>query len=489
MSQLYFVRLVLEAKSPMAISTGLREKGFDTQLARDANGLPYIPSTSLAGVWRNLARASADENNVDNWFGASNADSGKASAISISNAHVLDSESKALPPLALKSELEKDPVLKHLLLEKPMHRERVALNDRGVAIDQAKFDQIVLPTGVRFSVDICWNTQRHPANENEWHALLTLWLSPFFAVGSNTRNGLGRLAVVAAKHTMIDLSQGEQAGKSLTDFRKPDDQPNTLCKPFDQQANVQYFAEIPLQALDTWRCGTASSQLGKLSTANDRLPDSFSYSEQRITWQNGKSAGLDPKPMAILCGSSIKGILAHRIAYHWRRLNQQWADNLHSASEADWVTRPSALSELLGLADKKEHGNSKAGRMYVEDVELEYKHTLVRTHNNIDRFTGGVRKGALFSEELIYQPRFSLKLAVAPNTCISPSLKAALEATLADLQNGLLPMGAGSGRGNSLVMADANKPFQINWSQLTIDESLELDNTHENSELTQGADA
>ena len=53
-------RLVIETQTPMAINSGLREVGFDSQLARDANGLPYIPGTSIAGVWRNLAERLLD---------------------------------------------------------------------------------------------------------------------------------------------------------------------------------------------------------------------------------------------------------------------------------------------------------------------------------------------------------------------------------------------------------------------------------------------
>ncbi len=475
MSQIYFVRLVLEATSPLAISSGQRETLFDNQLARDANGLPYIPGTSLAGVWRAVAGYSRLDIDINSWFGSSKSENGHASALFIGNAHALNSRGTLPKPLEIPSALEQDPVLKLLLQEKPMYRDRVALNDRGVAVDKQKFDQIMLPAGVRFSVDILLNTtylnnMEQAQREQQWTALLACWQSPLFAVGSHTRNGLGQLAVVAATHECINLSQGASAGKQLAALRTKEAQPTACCAPFDQPRQAQYFAELPLQALDTWRCGKASALLGNKRGNTERMPDSFSYSEQVIRWQNGKSTGLDAKPVAILCGSSIKGILAHRVAYHWRRIHQQWADELHTASEAEWATRPAELAALFGIADETDHRKSLAGRLIVEDVVLDYQHTLVRQHNSIDRFTGGVRKGALFSEELLYQPRFTLKLSVLPGTTLHPSLKTALEATLADLQLGLLPMGAGSGRGNSLVMADESKTWNVDWSLVNVAE-------------------
>ncbi|MFA0704086.1 RAMP superfamily CRISPR-associated protein, partial [Vibrio sp. 10N.222.48.A8] len=53
---------------------------------------------------------------------------------------------------------------------------------------------------------------------------------------------------------------------------------------------------------------------------------------------------------------------------------------------------------------------SVAGSLWVEDADIEYEHIVIRHHNSIDRFTGGVRKGALYSEELLYQPRFTISM-------------------------------------------------------------------------------
>jgi hypothetical protein len=98
---------------------------------------------------------------------------------------------------------------------------------------------------------------------------------------------------------------------------------------------------------------------------------------------------------------------------------------------------------------------------------------VIRTHNSIDRFTGGVRDGALYSEELLYQPTFELQLYLTPGEPLSDELNGALLDTLNDIKFGLLPIGAGAGRGTSMVMPDSSKTWQVNASLLSIQSNLE----------------
>jgi hypothetical protein len=50
---------------------------------------------------------------------------------------------------------------------------------------------------------------------------------------------------------------------------------------------------------------------------------------------------------------------------------------------------------------------------------------------------------------------------------LSPELKLAIADTLEDLQLGLLPMGAGSGRGTSLVKHDHKHEWLVNLDQIS----------------------
>jgi CRISPR/Cas system CSM-associated protein Csm3 (group 7 of RAMP superfamily) len=466
MSNIYLTRLIIETTAPMAIYSGNRDTGFDNQLARDANGLPYLPGTSIAGVWRNLVREYLDSQSDRKWFGGVD-ENDHSSCLSISNGIVHDSHNRPVVGLKTMAELQKDPLLALLHQDRPLHRERVRINDRGVASDQAKFDQLLIPAGVRFCVDISFDDQKlSPPDTEQWQMILACWQHRRFALGSTTRNGLGRFKVIGSLQEKVALKNNPQAAVQLAAFAALKAIPvqSTLQNPMTEQP----FAILPIKALDNWRCGAGSELLGK-----DKKPEHtvslITYSESRITWPNNV-AKLDEKPLPVICGSSIKGILAHRIAFHLRKHLAIWAEDMSESSHKEWQTRPEQLSALLGFADDSPgavHGNNLAGRLYVDDCEISFKDTTIRQHNSIDRFTGGVRKGALYSEELLYQPEFTIRLWLAAHTSLSPELASALQDTLNDLQLGLLPMGAGSGRGTSLVMHNPSQEWIVNLQHVT----------------------
>lgn len=463
MSHLLLTRLIIETVSPMAINSGMRETGFDTQLARDANGLPYIPATSLAGVWRHLASKDLGEHKAADWFGFVEGKRGQSSRLTIADGVLLDSQSQPIQGLILASEIAADPLLSLLAQPRPLHRERVSLNDRGVAKDTGKFDQLLVPSGIRFCIDIKFSEAELSAEKQaEWQQLLSCWQSRFFALGATTRNGLGRIKVIASKQQRLSLYDNPQSAVELVKFAKREQLPNTLD--LTSQVNETPLATLCLKALDNWRCGSGEQLMGASSQPNVAL---MSYSEPYIEWPI-EGARLSKKNRVVLTGSSIKGMLAHRVAFHYRRHKNIWAHEMADAANHIWETRPQELSQLFGYADETQHGVSVAGNLIVDDCVVEYDKTLIRQHNAIDRFTGGVRKGALFSEELLYQPEFNIQIWLKANCTLAPELSQALVDTLDDLQQGLLPLGAGSGRGVSLVMNNPNKDSVLDMTQLTV---------------------
>jgi CRISPR/Cas system CMR subunit Cmr4 (Cas7 group RAMP superfamily) len=553
LQHIHIAKLVIETTSPMAINSGQRETGFDAELARDASGLPTIPATAIAGVWSHIIESItcdkegelAAKQLKERWFG--NTD--QSSSLTISNGRVHNSNNQPVSALLNPVEIAYDSLLTLLASPAPLHRERVSLNDRGVAKDKGKFDQVLLPTGTRFSITLRFDDRPRKdketltlEGEHGFKKLFEAWFDPRFAFGSSTRNGLGKIKIIAGSLSTINLENNIEASAKIK--AALGNQPQSLDTAFENNHQTNLLASLPLQALDNWRCGTGSDRLngtgkpaspknddatviqtalpihtektsatkkgnkGKkgnknkviakavsvtartatistsIATSNPSQTDfdnpnevgnihSQSYSEKVIEWDgiaSGSQSTLS-KPKAILCGSSIKGILAHRIAFHYRKHEEIWAESMADCTHEEWETRPNELKDLLGLADATKHENSAAGKLWVDDCELEFEHTVVRTHNQIDRFTGGVRKGALYTEELLYQPRFTLKLFLDPSAMLSNSLGNALKDTLYDIELGLLPIGAGSGRGNSLVLPDEckNNKWLVNSDFLTGD--------------------
>jgi CRISPR/Cas system CSM-associated protein Csm3 (group 7 of RAMP superfamily) len=465
MSQLYLTRILIETTAPLAINSGGRETGFDSQLARDANQLPYIPASSLAGVWRHLVHSCLGADASKRWFGCVD-DNGESSRLFVQDGLLLDSQGHIVQGLVEAERIAADPLLQRLQQTRPHHRERVRINDRGVASDMGKFDQIILPTGIRFCIDIRWKSDDvSESDRQEWQQLLSYFAHPAFALGSSTRNGLGRFKIIADEQNILTLTNNPSAGATLRKFVKRETLPTKVSSIANDH---RPFARLELTALDSWRCGQGSRPLGDKT---DQHTDSFTYSEPTVRWHKGKAHWND-QPQAILCGSGIKGILAHRLAYHYRRRNGAYAEIMAEASHQEWESRPQELGQLLGTSrEKNGAGTSEqevAGQLFVDDAVIVCDKTLIRTHNSIDRFTGGVRQGALFSEELLWQPKIALTLRLASNATISQSLADALADTLEDLKLGLLPLGAGSGRGNSLVEHQTGQIWDIDWAQLTI---------------------
>jgi len=445
----------------MAINTGDRETGFDTQLARDANGLPYIPGTAVAGVWRHICEAVLGEQEARSWFGFTGKVQSQRSTLDISNGYVHNQHNQPVKGLQASTDIDNDALLSILKRERPLHREHVKINDRGVAAHEAKYDQVLLPTGVRFTIEIRVETASFTsAMETRLQQLMSLWTDRRFAFGAKTRNGLGRIKLIDAQQTVLDLISGPQIATAIKDWR--DGAGGTTLALSDALQTTQLIAELDIKAIDTWRSGSGSQALDEKTASTVSM---VSYSEQVIAWQKNRGS-LSNAPRAILAGSTIKGILAHRLAFHYHRHTEQWAEQLLTEKSARWSQRPEGLAALLGDANDSAETQSIAGRLFVEDAVVHFKDTIVRTHNSIDRFTGGVRKGALYSEELLYQPTFTVKLWLQNNTKLDAPLQAALSDTLKDIEHGLLPIGAGAGRGTSLCERDPDGVWHIDLNKI-----------------------
>lgn len=449
-------RVVIETTSPMAIHSGKRETGFDNQLARDANGLPYIPSSAFVGVWRHLSEGVIGQEASDIWFGTQQ----QRALLSVSNGIIHNSENTPVLGLLAPQKIAQDTMLAALSQPVPMSRDRVRINDRGVAAEQAKFDQVLLPKGIRFCLSFRWMGDQEQ-RLHEWRQLLNAVNTRQFALGGSTRNGLGQFKIVADVSLCIDLRE-PNASQQLHKFNTYQTIPQGR---HELEDNTGVFAELELQAETTWRCGNGSVLLGE-SNQQDLL-GALTYSERCYVWKNDKAA-LSPKPQAILCGSSMKGMLIHRITYYYHCLSKRWADD--DITDEQWEQRPEEVNRIFGFINADpDSSDSQAGQLIFTDTIVSYEQTLVRQHNRIDRFTGGVIKGGLFNEELLYRPSFVIKLVLTnpdrPLMC-SELFKKALELTLNDIRLGRLSIGSQTGRGNSTTKAKVNGAWQVDWSKI-----------------------
>lgn len=510
----YIARLVLETCTPLSIATGESIDGTaNNLLVRDANGLPAIPGSSLAGVLRHAYQRVYDTpsksnpkelSETDKLFGNpkqsktdtredqadTTEDQDNPSFVRVSWACLHDSQDKPveglLNPYPEKEPRWQDPLIKDARRETPIKRDHVKLSHRGVsdAKKQGKFDRSSLTKGHRFSVEISWWNEQE--DDQRWENLLTLLQRPDFRLGGGTRRGLGKLKLVPENcytgvFNLKEPSQFElfcQLPQKLAETRQYIDN-NPKLKPLkklNQSIGDIQIITLSLTPIDGYRFGGGVEPLVKNSQA-----DMLVVTERCVEWNNGEGKLTDKQ--IVIPASGVKGALSHRVAYHYNVLNRIFADQkLNNPNTAFEDAKPyveennQAIQALFGYVKENQNADNslkhdetaQIGCLILDDVHLsrnkrEKLQPIEYSHNSVNRFTGGVRDGALFFEEVVTDSQaFELNITVAlPHDDQLPKIWKklkqeqklnkvwqALQLALNDLVEGELALGAGGGRGH-----------------------------------------
>jgi len=451
---LHIARCVLEAKTPLSLSTGNPDGVFDTALVTDANDLPALPGSALAGVLRHLWRASyGAETHDDELFGYQKGNRGDASRLSVSWGVLLDSRGKGaegLLPVTNQERLQ-DPLYQHALtlLDEPTYRNRVRLSPRGAAADSGKFDRAVLPRGHRFAIELrLWSAS---VDDPSWPRLLNLLGHPGLRLGGATRAGLGKLACLACRQRAFDLRQGKDA-EALRKLPVELDATNDLGEYRPAMAiQTVLRGALHLSPRGFWRIGQGSDDpRGKQA---DKPADLLPVREQVVDHDKGKMPVLTDQ--LLFPASSLKGALAHRMSFHARRFAKEplWASKENPPKDE----QPKEVDALLGSV--KDNAGGQAGALFIDDAFLPLENDRLKEipHNSIDRFTGGVRNRVLYSELSIHGTAEPITIELAldldrltGNSADLSSVRRALQATMDDLCQGRLALGSRTTTGNGL---------------------------------------
>lgn len=488
MSKLILSRFVIETKSPLALCSGDRDAGFDTSLAKDWNGLPYIPATSLAGVlssvatdyYKDLVKTvdSKSVSFVDYWFGSTR-DNDHASRLIFSDGLVVDDNSELSFGIRNLDNLSFLRKLKFNI----ENRERCRINQRGVSMDKGKFDNQILPTGVRFTFDIISRTNSEITDDEkyieEFNSIIALINTQSFRLGGNTKTGLGEVKVIGFEQKVIDLAKEKTAAATkirdfMSNIKKLPKDASNFPKSDESKSPLIKLATLNMKAIDSWSIGSGVVAINKEKAENAKK---FCYTEPFISWnaQSGKVIDDPDNRNIVICGTMLKGIIAHRTEFHYRKLTNSFAENMTidnlSAEERKTVeikTVSSDLRELLGYIDDdtnksastKKSTNGKSSALIVKEtclgtVKANQNNVVVRTHNKIDKFTSKTMSGALFSEERLYHPSMTFEIFIRKDRfemCSKNALKA-LYYTLCDIKEGFLPIASGSSRQGGFLEA------------------------------------
>lgn len=457
-------KIVLESQSAHGIQSGLGDTTHDVLLVRDANGLPALPGSSIAGVLRHRYREQFGKENEEAIFG--NLD--HPSWLSIQWGVIHNANNQACEGLLYESEILDDPILYKLKEDKPLVRQRVRLNSFGTTVDHGKFDTTLIPAGARYSTFISYWCDGTDISKARWEKLQSLLTQPLY-MGHGTRSGSGLFNVIEHKNAIWDLRT--EAGKEAYLARPRSRNEQTGLSPAQVEEGEKLLTvTIPIEAEGGFRIGGGEVSLLSTQINRTKIPDILPQHEIKIVWQ-GNKAKLS-KIVHLIPGSAIKGAIRHRVAYHYRRLTGEFisASASHNrAMLARGAEESHAVRVLFGFSASEDKNRDdisqvrEAGCLIFNDIHIEDADVTALMHNKIDRFTGGVIGGALFEEEILWKPSIAIKINVLPYTTeIEPTVRQALQATLEDLASGLLPLGAGGSRGLGTFTLSEGK--SIDWS-------------------------
>lgn len=456
-SLLKIMHVAVEAVTPISIGSGRLDGFEDSPITLDAYGLPTIPGTSLAGVLRSLY-PDQEEGILGNdaLFGfAGRGKEGKlqswASPLEISNGFIHDSKnSPVLSPAFTEdgnlADRELD-ALRQSYIDSPPMRTRVRISERGVADAEKSglFDRTIVPRGTRFTFEIAAGFDPAEAElaAATWDRLEQLLRSSTFRIGGATRTGLGAIGIVALEKWSFDLA----SSKDFRNYADIAEELQRLSLPLQPKLpGTRLTDTIRLSAVDYWRIGNMARPLPS-ALDNGEEPDLAPYTESCWVWE-GSDAKVEE--FLLVPASAIKGALRHRTAFHYNRLTGRFVDMSAPSSLLPTTDENPAVASLFGTVKGRTGG--KRGRLLLNDAFIPLNRwpklqTLV--HNSIDRFSGGVRDGALFGEQMVWKEGFDFTWSVVEGKDEADRLAdKAFSMAVADLTEQRLAIGAASGRGH-----------------------------------------
>jgi CRISPR/Cas system CSM-associated protein Csm3 (group 7 of RAMP superfamily) len=308
----YIARIIIEAETPLSVGSGQKGLTIDRMVAKDANHLPYIPGTSLCGVLRHSFQA-LQPDLADDLFGFGGND-GKGSRLKISAAHLVGEDGQKIIEGLQNIQFESG---FYAYFNRLPERDHVRMTEKGAADSKnhGKYDEQLVHKGTRFAFEI--ELVGTHQDKSSWEQLLNLLSSPIFRIGAGTRKGFGKIKIVT-----------EQSVFKTFNLTNKTDLLSYLAKSSALNGDYKGWKNLILPSkndLTHWTQYTLklTAQNFFLFSAGfgDKDADSIPKTESFFEWTTGRPV-LNQAKTLLIPATSVKGAIAHRVAYHYNKLTE-----------------------------------------------------------------------------------------------------------------------------------------------------------------------
>ena len=459
-----YYRITFKLASALSVGSG-RNRYSDSDVVRDSAGEPFIPGSSLAGVYRTCL----SQKDADYYLGTSRKDESGAES------RVLVYDAK----LCGKEEISYRSVI----------RDCVALDEWKTGREGHKFDFEVVEPGAMFVTYLELNCR--PGDRDIGKRLAAAWRNHQICIGRKTMRGLGSIGEVTVCRRSFELQKQEQLDAWLDfDMYREDDWQDTELK------EIGYGCLKGAEVKETE--DVCREEAGAEGTEDVRQEEAGAEVTEGVHQEEAGAEGTEDKRWVEAEG--LKEIEAEGTEDERREEAEGLTDTEAKGAEGQDETQKKRISVVFNLKQKGgisirryttqinnekaqpdaeqltcvmgESGNevpyipgtSWAGafRHHMErlvpkcteayfgscekrsDVRfcesfLRGAKSKVLTRNAVDRFTGGVIENALFTEKMWYGGETVLRLDIPAGTNLE--FRQALAASLTDLHMGLLSIG------------------------------------------------
>ena len=321
----------------------------DKDLIRDGSGKPYIPGTSLAGVYRGAFL----EDEADRLFGSISMDND--SSIITYDATIIGDYSTS-------------------------YRDMVSIDrEYGVARKGMKFDFEVLEPGAQFITYLEVN------DSDAGDVIASRFLSNDFTFGSKTSRGLGAIENVEIKKIVFNLPEDKDKWNSFdvyNDARWID--AAVFEETVETDKNVYCF-DLLLKQISPLLIRTYSTEVSDDEKIS--LPDSI-----QLSFRKGD------KQIPIIPGTSWAGVFRHRMS----QLNPDHSNLVFGMNDDENGNKDEDVND----------GKHIKSRITFSESQLENCKYKTVTRNSIDRFKGGASNKSLFTEKYCYDGTTTLRVKI-----------------------------------------------------------------------------